>query len=243
MFDDQNTPKPGGAQVNPPEDIFASTDKVDETSHASEVGIPANLPTGSPDTSTASVSNSPQVPNPAQAPAVTQKPQVAPAQIPQPQGSPVAVEPSGKTLPPVPKSEGGAGKIILIVLGMIIIIGVAGALTYFFVMQSPQDIANTVSDSDVVDENQIKFEDEEDVVVEPIDSDGDGLTDDEESEVGTDPFNPDSDKDGLGDKEEVKTYGTDPLDPDTDGDTFLDGQEVASGFNPNGSGKLYDIPK
>lgn len=42
-----------------------------------------------------------------------------------------------------------------------------------------------------------------------IDSDGDGLTDEEEVRLGTDPFNPDS-----------------------DGDGFLDGIEVRHGFNP-----------
>ena len=52
----------------------------------------------------------------------------------------------------------------------------------------------------------------------------------------------DTDKDGLGDREEVQVYGTDPLDSDTDGDTFLDGQEVSAGYNPNGEGKLFDIP-
>ena len=58
------------------------------------------------------------------------------------------------------------------------------------------------------------------------DSDGDGLSDDEESMRGTDPFNKDSDKDGLSDYEEVKIYHTDPLNPDTDFDGLLDGEEV-----------------
>lgn len=58
------------------------------------------------------------------------------------------------------------------------------------------------------------------------DSDGDGLSDDEESRLGTDPFNKDSDKDGLSDYAEVKTYLTDPLNPDTDFDGLLDGEEV-----------------
>lgn len=41
----------------------------------------------------------------------------------------------------------------------------------------------------------------------------------------------DSDKDGLTDAEETK-LGTDPKNPDTDGDHFLDGQEVKSGYDP-----------
>lgn len=43
--------------------------------------------------------------------------------------------------------------------------------------------------------------------------------------------NPDSDKDGLTDKEEEK-LGTDPKKADTDGDGFLDGQESKNGYDP-----------
>jgi hypothetical protein len=64
-----------------------------------------------------------------------------------------------------------------------------------------------------------------------LDSDGDGLPDDEEIILGTDPNNPDSDGDGLADGDEV-IVGTDPLDPDTDGDGYNDGVEVGSGTNP-----------
>jgi outer membrane protein OmpA-like peptidoglycan-associated protein len=59
-----------------------------------------------------------------------------------------------------------------------------------------------------------------------LDSDGDGLTDEEELLLGTDPFNPDTDGDGLTDGEEVKVYKTDPLNPDTDYDGLTDGDEV-----------------
>lgn len=60
----------------------------------------------------------------------------------------------------------------------------------------------------------------------PTDSDGDGLTDAEEGELGTDPYDPDTDKDRLSDGEEVKKYYTDPLNPDTDWDSLKDGDEV-----------------
>jgi hypothetical protein len=55
------------------------------------------------------------------------------------------------------------------------------------------------------------------------DRDGDGLSDAEEDEFGTDPLNPDTDEDGLTDGGEVAEFGTDPLDPDTDSDGLLDG--------------------
>ena len=60
----------------------------------------------------------------------------------------------------------------------------------------------------------------------PVDSDGDGLTDRFEEEIGTDPYNPDSDQDGLNDGEEVNSWKTDPLNRDTDYDLLLDGEEV-----------------
>lgn len=85
-----------------------------------------------------------------------------------------------------------------------------------------------------------------------IDSDGDGLTDAEETGLGTDPFVADTDSGGVNDGPEVAQgtdplnasddaldsdadgltdvreldLGTDPSAPDTDGDRLLDGEEV-----------------
>jgi len=58
------------------------------------------------------------------------------------------------------------------------------------------------------------------------DSDGDGLTNNEEAAIGTDPLTPDSDADGLLDGDEVNTYLTNPLLPDSDEDGLLDGAEI-----------------
>jgi hypothetical protein len=58
------------------------------------------------------------------------------------------------------------------------------------------------------------------------DTDGDGLTDDYESSIGTDPNNSDTDGDGLSDQEEDQNYGTDPTTSDTDGDGISDSDEV-----------------
>jgi hypothetical protein len=65
-----------------------------------------------------------------------------------------------------------------------------------------------------------------------IDSDGDGLTDDEELALGLDPDDPDSDDDGLDDGDEAPA-GADPQDPDTDDDGLNDGDEVAAGTAPD----------
>ena len=71
-----------------------------------------------------------------------------------------------------------------------------------------------------------------------VDSDNDGLTDEQEQALGTNPLSSDTDNDGLTDYEEINIYHTNPLNPDTDGDGYLDGEEVTNGYNPNGPGKL-----
>jgi len=58
------------------------------------------------------------------------------------------------------------------------------------------------------------------------DTDGDGLTNREETELGTDPNNPDTDRDELLDGDEVKRLTTDPKNPDSDQDKLSDGEEV-----------------
>ena len=64
------------------------------------------------------------------------------------------------------------------------------------------------------------------------DNDGDGLSNKRELEIGTKPFNPDSDDDGLTDGEEENTYGTNPLKYDTDDDGISDGDEITIGTDP-----------
>lgn len=80
-----------------------------------------------------------------------------------------------------------------------------------------------------------------------VDTDKDGLSDQQEIELGLDPNNPDSDGDGLTDGDENKLYGTNPLNRDTDKDTYPDGDEVKNGYNPRGDGKCAtptcEVPK
>ena len=64
-----------------------------------------------------------------------------------------------------------------------------------------------------------------------LDADGDGLSDAEESELGTDPNASDTDGDGLSDSEEA-SLGTDPTNADSDGDGYSDSEEGDANTDP-----------
>ncbi|MDO8505136.1 MAG: hypothetical protein Q7S48_00955 [bacterium] len=154
-------------------------------------------------------------------------------------------------------------KIIVIggvILGILVIVGV-GYAAFRFVRRTSNPVSPVVSEpveSPAVEETPMPqipelpspiLVPEEPVTqtepvepVAPVDSDSDGLSDEEEDAAGTMRDNPDSDNDSLLDGEEVKTYQTDPMNADTDGDTFLDGAEVKNGYNPKGPGKLFTVP-
>ncbi|MBU1202834.1 hypothetical protein KKH39_02220 [Patescibacteria group bacterium] len=53
------------------------------------------------------------------------------------------------------------------------------------------------------------------------------------------PDTDDTDGDGLTDYEE-SVLGTDPNNPDTDGDGYSDGQEMENGYNPLGDGQIFE---
>ncbi|MDE0805067.1 MAG: hypothetical protein OSA99_17305, partial [Acidimicrobiales bacterium] len=79
------------------------------------------------------------------------------------------------------------------------------------------------------------------VLLQGTDGDGDGLSDDEEQEFGTDPGIPDTDGDGLTDGEEVQ-IGTDPTSSDTDGDGHSDLTELEGFTLPGGTTVWYPDP-
>lgn len=72
-----------------------------------------------------------------------------------------------------------------------------------------------------IDEVQIRVHDGE-----LVDTDSDGIFDDDEATYGTSPTDDDSDDDGLKDGQEVFDYDTVPTDDDTDDDLVIDGDEV-----------------
>ena len=73
----------------------------------------------------------------------------------------------------------------------------------------------------------------DDAVVTAGDSDGDGLEDAIEVELGTDPVDSDTDDDGALDGDEYYVSQTGTRNPDTDGDGVVDGDEITNGTDPN----------
>jgi len=74
------------------------------------------------------------------------------------------------------------------------------------------------------------------------DSDGDGLTDEEEEIFGTHPEMKDTDEDGISDYDEIYKWKTNPTRESTDGDRYDDGMEIF-GHSPVGLGEFGgDMP-
>ncbi len=96
-----------------------------------------------------------------------------------------------------------------------------------------EEVITPTSSSDAVDQ--------EIILGESIDSDGDGVKDNREVEIGTNPSNWDTDNDELSDGEELLIWHTNPKSDDSDGDTYKDGTEVKAGYNPSGPGRLAEM--
>ena len=200
-----------------------------------EGGVPTNLPLGG----VASASSPKAVAEP-----VAEKVSVSAQEV----LTPITAMPAAKAMGGSSRSQ-GFPKIIFVVLIVVVILAVAAFLSYQLLTRKPSEtpeiVVPTVEETEEIIPTAIIKEEpveEEPEVVTVVDSDGDGLSDAEEMALGTDPDLVDTDEDGLGDREEENVYGTDPLDADTDGDTYTDGAEVEGGYNPNGSGKLFEVP-
>lgn len=150
-------------------------------------------------------------------------------------------------------------RIKILIYVLVVLVVIIGGIMYFL-WNKRIDVEVKDKDGQVVD---IRLDKDSVGLAVDKDSDGDGLTDEIERRLGTNPnsldsdndgiidgeellgwkTNPllaDSDGDGLADYNEAKVYHSDPLQPDTDGDGFSDGEEVRNGFSPLGQGKLEE---
>jgi len=154
--------------------------------------------------------------------------------------------PAASPAPPVGRiKRSKAPLFVLLVFVVIVLLGVGWLVASGTLFNQNEEVivnntSSAVADTAPVNTNTQSV-DLPTVNSEAVDTDGDGLTDEEETELGTSLTSKDSDSDGLYDREEVKVYKTNPLKRDTDGDGNSDGNEVANGYNPNGSGPLLNL--
>jgi len=113
----------------------------------------------------------------------------------------------------------------------------AGAV-YLYILDSDGDTVNNYEDNCPLVSNLDQANSDPDTEGDAcdIDDDNDGLSDEEELHIGTDPLNPDTDDDGLSDGAEVNLAAggncPSPLESDSDNDSLKDGEEVEIGTDP-----------
>lgn len=180
--------------------------------------------------------------------------------------APRYVVPPAEVREPYALKEPTTTRALLIIVVAVVIVGVLGAAGwwaygYFTAGQTPalpteesaasaETLPQETESPEVTSETSsepasdigAEVSDEQILFGEPIDKDSDGLDDNREAELGTNPNNWDSDGDELGDGDEVLIWKTDPLKTDSDGDGYPDGQEVKNGYNPAGPGKIFEPP-
>jgi len=126
---------------------------------------------------------------------------------------------------------------------LIILIVVLAALGVFLILSVKRQKVGTLKEKETEEEIEIKTISAEQSglgapinlaqpktkIEKPKDSDKDGLSDEEELKIGTNPEKWDSDDDGLGDREE-KELGFDPLKKDSNDDGINDAEAFKLGL-------------
>lgn len=255
MFDDQQL-QPGAPSSSkkapPPEDIFSGVDE-----EASSVPPPTPVSVPAP---TNPVVKAPLPPGLGDEEIFSTPPRpVAPLDHAR------GLRPAQEEVRVVSRSHGGAAKRMIVIGVIAVLIVVAAVLLASLILRSRKAVSPLSEPSPSVPSVTTPLEDiiaqpssvlpgsdnpriEDDLLLgtrepaTPVDSDRDGLSDEEELSLGTSPRSADTDADGLSDRDEAKQWGTNPLNPDTDGDGYKDGDEVNNGYDPKGSGKLFEIP-
>lgn len=172
--------------------------------------------------------------------------------VPNTQEKPSITTPPITPQQPVKPQKNKIFMIMMIVL-IVVVLGLAGifAYNYFTKDSTPeetspnesldelldlmnkekQDVGEDVDDSEQ-DPGDIEDETENEEDTPYLDSDNDGLSNEEEFNSGTNAYKADTDEDGLNDFEEIEIYNSDPVNSDTDGDGYKDGDEVKNGYDP-----------
>jgi hypothetical protein len=165
------------------------------------------------------------------------------------------VAPAPLVYPSLEQKKNFSWKKVLVIVTAVVIVVIAAYFISKFLLTAPTtktegvpNVSQAVGETfDNNSDNTVEQPNNEQVATPPVaeeekDSDKDSLSDVKEISLGTNPNLPDTDNDGLFDREEVEVYRTNALLADTDGDGYKDGEEVKNGYNPNGSGKLFTVP-
>lgn len=132
--------------------------------------------------------------------------------------------------------------VLLIVIIVLALTGIVGAFLWKNYRSQSGAADNTAPANEQAEE---KEEGAESPVASETakDTDGDGLSDVEEQERGTDLNDPDTDGDGLADGDEVKIFNTSAFSPHSDDDGYSDSAEIKDGYAPliSGDAKLTDL--
>ncbi len=267
MFDDQLTGSgtrgqvPSNLPIGEPEDMFSGALAKEEAPRLSD-DPPSALEAGVLKPKVRRASAAPKLAEPLPADdfeVLEETPMARPVDVPAPRGTePLHEAPA--SYPEYRIQEPSIFKSIFLVIAILILVAGLGFGGYWAYKTY---IAPTLNSGKVPNENDgvipsdtqgggVIPEPTEDDETDPIDdailfgnvpdTDGDGLDDLKEGDIGTDPKRFDTDGDGLSDYDEVVTWKSNPQNPDTDNDGYTDEEEIKNGYSPLGAGRIFEPP-
>ena len=268
MFDDKigaaGTPAPNNLPLGEPQDIFESTDDASSLPPLPGEADVSVSPPPPAELQTSALGAGILKPKSQDIPPLDMNPRMAPPSMPglSPQGNPPPGPVTNENAIKEPTLSRGIMITIMAVVVGFVLIG-SGWFVYRIFTKDTEKPVNTLplqADpsvdttepeiappvvieplEEVIAPTSSNAVDQEIITGESLDTDGDGLKDNRETELGTDPANWDTDTDGLSDGEELLIWHTNPKNSDTDGDTYKDGAEVKAGYSPSGPGRLAEI--
>lgn len=261
---------PNNLPLGEPEDIFERTDASaavpNQDASISEPSVSQNtaLDAGVLKPKNSLIENPVQIAQDISAQAAV--PKSAPTPVPQPYtiqtpSSPFLTEQQG--MGQAPQEAPFSARKIFVFIAIVLIIGLLGFGSFYIytkyiktdigenafpssttsVETNTPDSTDTTNVPPVTTPNPTSTNTENSILFgEPADTDSDGIIDIDEAKYGTNTLNWDTDGDGLPDGDEVLIWKTNPLVADTDSDGYSDSEEIRNGYNPLGTGKLFEPP-